>query len=249
LPIESHLTAEQLEARFKAQENEADKTVVWMIQYACACNDTPQALDLAHKLRTMKGLEAAILVANHLGRQLVAKRLQEIQDSRFPPQIEEQEPSAGGGEDYFYQDNEGGGGTGGGEDDYVGAQSHNENADVQAGQGGIYRAKSKSVTPSVGAPEQRVAVNPFAKASASPLGKRKSGYDIKDLKSLKSSPSPSKKPMLSVSPDAVAPIFPLSQSTTYPLTPNPPTPTAPGELHRGCQRAAPLHQEHLVIIV
>lgn len=197
VPVENHMSAEQLEARFQAQENEADKTVVWMIQRACAVNRISQALDLAHKLRTMKGLEAAILVANHLGRATVAKKLQEIQDSRFPQQVEPEESYT------TYQENRyedsGEYDYSGVDGDFVGGQKENvtENATSDSKEGSLYHPKSKQVTPSVGTSEARKE-NPF-RTTTSPNGKRKQGFDIKDLKNLKGSPSPSKKPMLSVS--------------------------------------------------
>ena len=203
LPIENHLTPEQLQTRFELQENEADRTVVWMMQKACARNRTSEALDLAHKLRTMKGFEGAIMVANHLGRVVVAKKLQEIQDSRFPSTIEPEASNMGyyqASDQFHEQQNHSYDETlvrgVAADDDYVGGQNENMGGNPQEVQS--IRTKSKSVTPSVPAPEQRVAVNPFARGTASPVGKRKVAYEAKDLKSLKSSPSPSKKPMLSV---------------------------------------------------
>jgi len=211
LPIESHLNAEQLEQRFKDQENEADKTVLKLLQRACAATKTPRALDLAHKLRTLKGIEGAILIANHHGRQLVAKKLQEIQDLKFPQTVEPEETNGyyqPPGQQIYSEHN-----TNEEESDLVGAQDENDGNNHLLETS--FQAKSKSVTPTVQQPEKRVAVNPFAKGAASPLGKRKTGYDIKDLKNFKSSPSPSKKPTLAVS--SPSPLFqsPLLSHTQW----------------------------------
>ena len=204
-------TPEAFEKRIKDQENEADRTTVWMLQTACSLNRTSQALDLAHKIRTELGLKAAMMAANKFGRQQVAQRLQELLEQRFPS-MPEPEPEAEEPENYHhhqqhrqqpqhqehqhYQSDDGYGhdyADTGDTSDFAGGQEENDhNAQHRE-----HEHDRKQVTPNVG-PDARVAVNPFMKAQASPGGKRKTGLDIKDIKNLKGSPSPSKKPMLSV---------------------------------------------------
>lgn len=198
-------TPEAFEKRFKDQENEADKTAVWLLQKACILNRIPQALDLAHKLRTELGLKTAMIVANKMGRQQVAQKLQDLLDTRFASMVEEEEPESSYHLKHQYQ-HEGHHAEGGynghygvdySSSDIVGGQEENNDNNMD-------RLSRKQVTPNVApsaatAESSRVAVNPFMKSQSSPSGKRKTGYDIKDLKNLKGSPSPSKKPMLSVS--------------------------------------------------
>jgi len=204
LPFDG-VNLDKVEERLQAQEKEADKSVLWLLQQACAqpsSAGTARALDLAHKLRTAQGIEAGILVANKFGRLPVAKKLQEIQDSRNPPEPEpEQEP-----ESYEYVGH--GAATSDAtysasdayDEEFVGGQDENVTDNKTSDTSAFRSFKSKQVTPSVGASEPRVAAfNPFQKG-ASPGGvKRKTGYEVQDLKSLKGSPSPKKKPMLAVS--------------------------------------------------
>ena len=204
LPFDG-VNLDKVEERLQAQEKEADKSVLWLLQQACAqpsSSGTARALDLAHKLRTAQGIEAGILVANKFGRLPVAKKLQEIQDSRNPPEPEpEQEPGSyeyvahGASTSNTYSASDAY------DEEFVGGQDENVTDNTTSDTSAFRAFKSKQVTPSVGSGEPRVAAfNPFQKG-ASPAGgaKRKTGYEVQDLKSLKGSPSPKKKPMLAVS--------------------------------------------------
>ena len=203
--VEPDMSADALDARFKRQETEADKTVLKMLQSACRSHNIAKAFDLAFKLRTDKALQAGTQIANKLGRPEVAQKLDELYENRFALQeqedeYQEEEVYASSAKEYkepsvdrqhntpsqkeIREDYDQDAHYGGGED------SQNIESDGNDQETTI---SSQQVTP---AESNKTAVNnPFLKVHQSPV-KRKN-HDIDDLKDLKASPSPSKKPLLS----------------------------------------------------
>jgi len=195
------LGPEQLEMRLSAQQNEADKTVLKMLQEACRFQRTANALDLAHKLRTEKGMQAAILIANQLGRPNVANVLENILEQKqlLLQQMQQQQQEETYAVDRGSSSSSSSSYTE--EDAYAdeNATSNNIQVEEEQQEGGALskRAYAKQVTPAYGSSSSdtsaKVITNPFLKSASSPAPKRK-GYDLADLKG---SPSPGKKPTLS----------------------------------------------------
>lgn len=84
---------EELEKRVTLLQFEADKAVLKALQDACQRQRIPLALSLALQLRTEKVIEAAITIANHFGRAVVAEALDNILEHKraLAAQLEEQQ--------------------------------------------------------------------------------------------------------------------------------------------------------------
>lgn len=84
---------EELEKRVSLLQFEADKAVLKALQDACQRQRIPLALSLALQLRTEKVIEAAITIANHFGRAVVAEALDNILEHKraLAAQLEEQQ--------------------------------------------------------------------------------------------------------------------------------------------------------------
>jgi hypothetical protein len=197
LPIEES-SNETLEARYEKQQVEADKTVLKMLQEACKTHELAKAFDLAHKLRTMKALQAGKQIANKFGRPQVAAKLDDLLEERFQLQQLQQQADD-------YEESKAARPsvppprTPSQHDD--GSHSHRHREDQPAKVVDIYqdtavedRESSHSVAVT---PAEHQPFNPFKKAHHSPVKRKAGEYDVEDLKKMKSSPSPHKKPLLS----------------------------------------------------
>ena len=77
------LDVQDLEARLQAQQKEADKVFLTLMQDACMEQRDAVALNLAFKLRSLKAMEAGIKIANNMGRTTLAAALDAIIDQKL----------------------------------------------------------------------------------------------------------------------------------------------------------------------
>lgn len=91
-----HVTAScevDVEDKITQLQFDADKAVAKALQDACQLQQIPQALNFALQLRTEKAIDAAMKVANHFGRSVVAELLDDLlqrkRDSEAPQLFEE----------------------------------------------------------------------------------------------------------------------------------------------------------------
>ena len=80
------MDANELEDRLQAQQKEADKVFLILMQDACVEQRDAVALNLAFKLRSLKAMEAGIKVANNLGRTALAAALDTIIEQKLQEQ-------------------------------------------------------------------------------------------------------------------------------------------------------------------
>lgn len=195
-------TRDVLEKRLSEQEVDADRTILKLLQDACKLQNTHQALDLAFRLRTDVALNAAIKIANHFGKSVLAQKLEDIVQQREADRLQAQgyqnadadpyDDPNGDAENYYHSGND--------NEEY-------ESPEYEA-PGPLPETKAKSllgkrtvVTPQhqfSALPEEvsNAPVNPFKKTAFASPGKRRDALNA--LNDLKASPSP-KKPLLNVS--------------------------------------------------
>lgn len=172
-----------IEAQFLQQEKVMDKSILGLLQEACRTQRTANALDLLTKLRAPTSLEAAVKIADHFGRSIVASRSKELQRlvaslnektmvdvdlnhhlssgmSTLPHQTSDFDgpSSGGGGKSRAFQDQE--------------------------------QSTPNLSTSEVAVPLTKKSINPFKSALDSPSKKRKT--IIETVSVLRNSPSPQK---------------------------------------------------------
>jgi len=206
--IEDDMTPEALETRYEKQQIEADKTVLKMFQDACRTHQLAKALDLAHKLRTEKALQAGTQIANKFGRPTVAAKVDDLREVRFAQQQQARQQQQQEQEHMYFREEPAAAVPA------RAAAQHAPSYTVEHEQSGyasdsgaqpveIYHdaayeslalGPAGSVTP---AEERSKPANPFKKAQHSPVKRKAGEYAMDDLKRMKASPSPAKKPLLS----------------------------------------------------
>eukprot|EP01038_Epipyxis_sp_PR26KG_P010497 gene10497-14108_t len=82
-----------LDDRLEKQYTTLDTVILKSLQEACRTQQIPLALSLALKLRTEKGLQLAITVANHFGRSTVAEFLDSIIQQKQQLELQKQQLS------------------------------------------------------------------------------------------------------------------------------------------------------------
>jgi hypothetical protein len=163
------ISLSSLEDLHRVQQTEFDRTVLKLFQEACRTQRNSQAIDLALKLKTEKALSAAMTVANHFGRSLIAQRVEEIISFRNDI-VADAEPRIAS-----YSRNV--------------AEEQTTDSDFHHGQ-----HRESAVMISDDMPAKRPAVNPFVKTTQpSGTNKRQPALDMTDFQ------SPAKKSALSVS--------------------------------------------------
>ena len=191
---------ERLAGELQREETGLDTTLLKLFQVECQLQRLPQAMDLVLRLRTDKGLQTAIKLANHFGRSSLAAKIDALAQQREAQRLQaaavvttdDAAPynQQGGSQQYSAYDDEGpvyG-------DENISSSPDNYNSNTYTTTTDHYDTYSTS-KPSA-PPSTRAPANPFLKSSFASPAKKRTG-PLAGLADLRASPSP-KKPALEV---------------------------------------------------
>ena len=192
---------ERLAGELQKEETGLDTTLLKLFQVECQLQRLPQAMDLVLRLRTDKGLQTAIKLANHFGRSSLAAKIDALAQQREAQRLQaaavmttdDTAPynQQGSSQQYSAYDDEG---PVYGDENISSSHDNyktNTYSTTTTNDYDTYSTSKPSAPPSTRAP-----ANPFLKSSFASPAKKRSG-PLAGLADLRASPSP-KKPALEV---------------------------------------------------